>query len=111
LQQLSGGSTAATGWTGGVAGVDAGAEQGRGPVGPTGQELQLVQERADAARLAVALVCDPFAAETAAVARGFLSGADAAGETFAELQDLPEHRVRARITEPTTGRRGGEACS
>lgn len=111
LQQLSGGSTAAAGRSREVAAVSTGAEQGRGPVGPTAQELQLVRTRADATRLAVALVKDPFAPETAAAAQQFLSGAQAAGEAFAELQSQPEHQVRARITELTAVRREGEACS
>ncbi|BBG20640.1 hypothetical protein RVR_P19 (plasmid) [Actinacidiphila reveromycinica] len=108
LQQLSGGSAVAAGRSGEVTGVSTGAE--RGPGGPTEGELRMVRTRNEATRLAVALVKDPFAPETAAAAREFLSGAEAAGEAFAELQALPEHDVRARITE-LTSRRGEEACS
>jgi hypothetical protein len=70
----------------------------------------MVRTRREATRLAVALVKDPFAPETAAAAREFIAGADAAGDAFAELQALPEHDVRARIAE-LTSRRGEEACS
>lgn len=111
LQQLSGGPTAATGRIREVADVEAGAEQGRDPVGPTEQEQQLVRTRKAANRLAVALVRNPFAPETAEAVREFLSGAGAAGDAFAALQRQPEDQVRARIAELTAARRKEEACS
>jgi hypothetical protein len=110
LQQLSGGPTAAKA-TREVTAMSTGAQQGRVPAGATPQELAMVCTRVDATRLAVELVRDPFAPETVAAAQEFLSGAEAAGEAFAELQSRPEHEVCARIRGLTAGSRGGEASS
>jgi hypothetical protein len=97
LQELSGGPAAAAGVIRKVTAVSAGVER-HGP-GPTPGELEMVRTRQAATLLAVALVKDPFAPETAAAVRQYLSGAEAAGQAFAELQQLPEQDVRDRIAQ------------
>ena len=64
----------------------------------SGQERLLVQARRRAARLAVALVREPFAAATVEALRSYLEeDAEDAQACYAELRQQPPQALRARI--------------
>lgn len=85
----------------------------------TESERLLVRARRSAARLAVALLRDPFSVSTLRALRAYAErDAGPAQESFAELQEQPAADLRARVEQLANGDRddmapepGGSATS